>query len=142
VTEVSKELGSSKARTDSPSGLPPAKKYDHNNPRPLPEDMPLLDLGAVDMAFSTANGHLHSGGRYLSYYEGQCDLVPAEWQKRANTLFFKGGGLDGLGLKIKTGLDRAKVQANLHHLLSSWGPKHEEKAATVGFALMKWCEPK
>jgi hypothetical protein len=117
-------------------------KHDHRNPRPLPDAMPLNpNLTGVDMAFSTAAGYLHKGGAYLDYYEGQCEQVPREWQDKANTLFFSGGSLADLGLQVKPDLDPAVVRANIRWLLSSWGPKHEEKQATVGFALMSWCEP-
>lgn len=116
--------------------------HDFHNPRPLPEAMPLREnLTGLDVAFSTADGHLHAGGAYLSYHEGQCRLVEREWKDRANQLFFRGGSLADLGLQIKPGLDRGAVMANIRWLLTSFGPKHEEKEATVGFALQSWCEP-
>lgn len=119
-----------------------ARKYDFHNPRPLPEAMPLnTGLTSADVVFSTASGVLHKGGAYLDYYEGQCGLVPREWQVKANTLFFNGGALADLGLQVKRGLDPAVVRANIRWLLSSWNPKHEQKQSTVGFALMSWCEP-
>lgn len=117
-------------------------KYDSRNPRPLPDDMPLKsDLTGADIVFPTASGHLHDGGAYLSYYDGQCGLVDRDWCRKAGSLFFSGGSLAGLGLKIRPDLNPSHVHANLRWLLGSWGAKHEEKEATVGFALSKWCEP-
>jgi len=34
-----------------------------------------------------------------------------------------------------------RVYRALTFLLSSWEPSSEQKSATVGFALSKWCEP-
>lgn len=115
-------------------------KFDWQNPRPLPTEFPFYTVDGISAAFSTASGHLHKGGQYLSYYEGQCDLVPREWQKIADGLFFRGGKLADYGIKPKDGIDPAKLRQTISYLLSSWGPKHEEKAATVGFALMNWCD--
>ncbi len=121
-----------------------AEKFDFQNPRPLPEDYPLFDVDPVSAVFSTARGHIHNGGMYLSYHEGQCKLVPREWQDKASSLFFRGGSLEGLGLRPRADLgdDAApRIRMALRLLLGSFEPKHEEKEATVGFALMKWCEP-
>jgi hypothetical protein len=115
--------------------------YDFRNPRPLPDDYPVFDLTDAQVAFST-----FGGARYLNYYEGQCDLVPREWQKLASTMFFRGAQKADNGdwligetrLKVKDGIDPVKAGRCISALLRSFEPKHEEKEATVGFALSKW----
>ncbi len=116
------------------------EKFDFGNPRPLPDEYPLPRPSVADQVFPTANGHVSFGGPYLNYYEGQCKHVPREWERRADMLFFKGGSLESVGLKPKPEYTAAEIMAALRWLLGSWSPKHEEKAATVGFALSKWCE--
>ena len=118
-----------------------AEVYDFRNQRPLPDTMPLRDdLTRADMAFPTASGHLHSGGAYLDFYQGQCGLVGRQWTDIASALFFNGGKIEDFGLRLSDGLDAAAVRANLHWLLGSFSPKHQEKEATVGFAISKWFE--
>lgn len=108
---------------------------------PLPEDYPLFDVDDVDLAFSTAKGHVSKGGRYLSRDTRQCYLVPRAYQDKADRLFYRGGSLADIGLKPREGNDPKRIMRALRYLLSSWEPSAEEKSATVGFALMKWCEP-
>lgn len=112
------------------------QKYDHRNPRPLPDEYPVFDIDPISVAFSTLIGAPY----YLNYYDGQCQLVEKKYQDIASSLFFKGGKPEDFGLKLRDGLDRGKVTMCLRALLSSFGPKHEEKEATVGFAISKWFE--
>lgn len=106
---------------------------------PLPDDYPLFDVSDVDVAFSTASGTIDRGGRYLT--REQQRLVPSEYRDKANSLFFNGGSLASVGLKPREGNDPKRIARALRYLLSSFEPSHEQKDATVGFALMKWCEP-
>lgn len=108
---------------------------------PLPDDYPLFDVDDISIVFSTAQGHVADGGPYLDYYAGQCRDVPRAYKDKANHLFFHGGSLADIGLKAREGYDAARVRRAIQYLLGSFAPKHEEKEATVGFALMKWCEP-
>lgn len=107
----------------------------------LPEEYPLFDVNDADIAFSTAGGTIANGGRYLDYNSGQTRLVPSDYVDKANSLFFNGGSLADVGLRPREGHDQTKIMRALRYLLSSWEPKHQAKEATVGFALMKWCEP-
>lgn len=108
---------------------------------PLPDDYPLFDVDNISLVFSTAHGHVADGGPYLDYYGGQCRAVPREYKEKASHLFFCGGSLADIGLKAREGFDAVRVRRAVQYLLGSFAPKHEEKEATVGFALMKWCEP-
>lgn len=108
---------------------------------PLPEDYPLFDVADVDLAFSTASGIIGEGGYYLRRSPPQYSLVPREWRDKANAIFFEGGPLERVGLKVREGLDSTRVHRALRFLLTSYEPSHEQKSATVGLALMKWCEP-
>ena len=107
----------------------------------LPEEYPLFDVSDANLVFSNASGYVSDGGYYLDYYRKQTEYVPAEYQDKASELFFRGGTLQSIGLKAAPGFDETKIIRALKFLLSSWSPKHEEKIATVGFALMKWCQP-
>lgn len=107
----------------------------------LPDDYPLFDVEDVDVVFSTAGGYVATGGRYLSRADRQCYLVPREYQDKADHLFYRGGSLADIGLKPRGGNDLKRIMRALRYLLSSWEPSAEEKSGTVGFALMKWCEP-
>lgn len=113
-----------------------AARYDFHNPKPLPDDYPVFDIDPISVAFSTLEGPKY----YLSYYEGQCFLVDRRWTDIASSLFFRGGKVEDFGLKLRDGLDKRKVMMCLRALLGSFGPKHEEKEATVGFAISKWFE--
>lgn len=108
---------------------------------PLPDDYPLFDVSDADVAFSTASGIIGEGGYYLRRSPPQYGLVPDEWSDKANKLFFHGGKLADIGLKPRDGYDSKRIYRALRFLLTSWEPSHEQKEATVGFALMKWCEP-
>ena len=108
---------------------------------PLPESYPLFDVSDVDLAFSTASGIIGDGGYYLRRSPPQYSLVPREWRDKANKLFFKGGGIASIGLKPRDGFEEKRILRALRFLLSSWEPSHEQKEATVGLALMQWCEP-
>lgn len=108
---------------------------------PLPDDYPLFDVSDADVAFSTASGIIGEGGYYLRRSPPQYGLVPREWENKASHLFFRGGGLAAVGLKPREGYDLKRIMRALRFLLSSFEPSHEQKEATVGFALMKWCEP-
>lgn len=108
---------------------------------PLPEDYPLFDISDADVAFSTAGGIIGEGGYYLRRTPPQYSLVPREWQEKANKLFFFGGKLESVGLQPREGFESKRVYRALTFLLSSWEPSSEQKSATVGFALSKWCEP-
>lgn len=108
---------------------------------PLPEDYPLFEVTDADVAFSTASGIIGQGGYYLRRSPPQYSLVPREWRDKANQLFFNGGKLESIGLKPREGFESKRIYRALRFLLSSWEPSHEQKEGTVGFALMKWCEP-
>lgn len=107
----------------------------------LPDDYPLFDVDDLSVAFSTADGVIGEGGYYLRRYPPQYSLVPREYSDKASYLFFNGGSLADVGLKPRDGFDSKRILRALRFLLSSWGPSHEQKEGTVGFALMKWCEP-
>lgn len=107
----------------------------------LPDDYPLFDVSDVDLAFSTASGTVDRGGYYLRRSPPDYGLVPREYRDKADTLFFKGGSLGAIGLKPREGYDQKRILRALRFLLTSWEPSHEQKSGTVGFALMKWCEP-
>ena len=108
---------------------------------PLPEDYPLFDVDDVSVAFSTAGGVIGEGGYYLRRSPPQYSLVPREYRDKASTLFFRGGGLSAIKMKPREGYDEKRILRALRFLLSSYEPFHEQKEATVGLALMKWCEP-
>lgn len=116
--------------------------YDFQNPRPLPDTYPApaKPLTGIDVAFSTASGHLHKGGAYLSYHEGQCKLVDRKWKDIASSLFFKGGRIEDFGFRLREDAP-AQARVVVRQLMASWDPKHEEKEATVGFVISKWWEP-
>lgn len=107
----------------------------------LPSDYPLFDVADADVAFSNASGVIGEGGYYLRRSPPQYSLVPDEYVDKASTLFFKGGDLGAIGLKPRAGHDLKRIMRALRFLLTSFEPSHEQKEATVGFALMKWCEP-
>lgn len=108
---------------------------------PLPDEYPLFDVDDASVAFSTADGIIGEGGYYLRRDPPQYSLVPRDYCDKASTLFFLGGKLEDLGLKPREGHDAKRIYRALRFLLSSWAPSHEQKEATVGLALMKWCEP-
>lgn len=62
------------------------------------------------------------------------------WSEIANLLFFQGGKLSDHGLHLRPDIDGAMAMANLQACLGSFAPKHEHKAAGVGYLLSLWCD--
>ena len=62
--------------------------------------------------------------------------VPSEYEDLAQKLFFDGGAIPELPQSI----DRKKAIKALRAWLRSFSPAHEEKIATVGYALWLWTD--
>ena len=63
--------------------------------------------------------------------------VPREFKNAVESLFFKGGQLEGLAPEI----NKAKACKAMQAWLSSFDPAHEEKIATAAYALWVWSTP-
>lgn len=61
-------------------------------------------------------------------------VVPPVFENMAHKLFFEGGHLPELPACI----DKIKAMRAIHAWLGSFSPAHEEKIATVGYALWVW----
>lgn len=64
-------------------------------------------------------------------------FVPRKFIDMADELFFSGGKLPAFAPCV----DQKKAHRAIRVLLTSWGPSHESKRATVGYALWLWTTP-
>jgi hypothetical protein len=62
--------------------------------------------------------------------------VPRKYMDMASGLFFSGGSLP----KFAPQVDGQKAARAVRAWLSSWEPSHEQKEATVGYALWLWTD--
>lgn len=76
------------------------------------------------------------GADIKAYFPDRYDLpeVPSDWIKAANDLFYKGGYLPDLDPRVDVKDAARAVRA----WLASWGPAHEQKETTVGYAFWVW----
>lgn len=56
-------------------------------------------------------------------------------------LFFEGGTLESVGIKVRDGVDKARVLRFIRATLGDWSPSHEHKIGGIAHMLAKWCEP-
>ena len=62
--------------------------------------------------------------------------VPVKYTSLANSLFFNGGEVP----ELRSDINHDMAMRYLRSMLSSWSPSHEQKEATVGYALWCWME--
>ena len=82
------------------------------------------------------NACIAFGADLNAYFPDRHDLpeVPEDWINEANRLFYKGGPLPEFDPRV----DRTEAGRAVHAWLRSWGPSHEQKEATVGYAFWVW----
>ena len=75
------------------------------------------------------------------------DMIPEElrgghtkFNAAVSTLFFKGGSLTDVGLKLKDGVDRSDFFGALQSMLGSFAPKHEHKDAACAWLMSEYTE--
>lgn len=75
------------------------------------------------------------------------EAIPEEFRrgytpfnKAVSTLFFSGGSLADVGLKLKPGTDKTVFFRTLKSLLTSFDPPHEHKDATCAWLLSEYTE--
>ncbi len=105
------------------------------NSNSLPETFELFDVTDAEFKYG-----VQDESKYLDRFGGQYALTSHKWNARASTLLFTSDTLEDIGLRIKPGLDEERVMRAIRALLRSFAPVHDVKTATVGFALMHWCE--
>lgn len=83
--------------------------------------------------------------RQYPHYES----IPQEFRrghtvfnKAASGLFFRGGRLEDFGVQFRAGINPGIARAAIHAWLCSFAPPHEQKEATVAWALSVWGEPR
>ncbi len=88
--------------------------------------LPIPDFNDVDVSF----------GSFKSAFFNKRNLpeIPPVFEKIAQELFFNGGDLPDLPETI----DKVKARRAISAWLGSFEPGHEEKIATVGYALWVW----
>lgn len=90
---------------------------------------PIPDFDDVRLAF---------GADSSTYFDcRKLPEVPRKFVDMANNLFFSGGELP----EFAPCVDRTKAARAIRAMLSSWGPSHESKESTVGYALWLWATP-
>ena len=100
------------------------------------KDYPIPEFSDAEVAFGADQKHYltreQMGDEFYREHHPSARI--------ASALFFRGGSLEGHGLRFRKGIDRAKAARAIRALLCSFAPKHEVKIGTVGYALDKWCE--
>lgn len=91
---------------------------------------PIPEFSDVSLAF---------GAPIEAFFPDRYDLphVPREHAGAAMELFYEGGKLPDFDPRV----DRALATRAMKAWLGSWAPSHEQKEATVGYALWVWSTP-
>jgi hypothetical protein len=100
---------------------------------------PLRDYTDVECVYGANIKHYLTMEELGKFTEEQTEALDP-WCEVVGKLFFKGGKLENYGVRPRSDVHVVKLYRAIQALLKSWGPKHEEKEATVAVLLANYCE--